>query len=91
MTVVDGNAVRHGTQRVAEEYLKYLYTPVGQQLAAKHYYRPVSPEHVDAEQLSRFPQLKLFTIDELFGSWASAQAKHFDDGGVFDQIYGAGS
>ena len=91
VTVVDGNAVRHGTQRVAEEYLKYLYTPVGQQLAAKHYYRPVSPEHVDAEQLDRFPQLKLFTIDELFGSWASAQAKHFDDGGVFDQIYGAGS
>lgn len=87
VTLVDQIVDRHGTREVAEAYLEYLYTPAGQQLAAKHYYRPVSAEGVDPEDLARFPDLDLFTIDELFGGWQQAQATHFAEGGTFDQIY----
>ncbi len=84
---LDKNVEKHGTRDLAEAYLQYLYTPVGQKLAAKHYYRPYQPEHADPEDLKRFPKLELFTVNEKFGSWAQAQKEHFDDGGTFDQIY----
>lgn len=87
VTVVDGNAKAHGTLDAAQAYLEYLYSPFGQKLAAKHYYRPASPEHADAKDLDKLSKLELFTINELFGGWPAAQAKHFDDGGVFDDIY----
>jgi len=87
VTLVDKNADKHGTREVAEAYLEYLYSPVGQRLAAKHYYRPVNPEYADPEDLKRFPQLELITIDTVFGGWQKAQQTHFSDGGVFDQIY----
>ena len=60
--------------------------PAGQKLAARHYYRPVKPEHADPADVARFPKLALFTIEDL-GGWQAAQKKHFADGGVFDQIY----
>nr|WP_308424572.1 sulfate ABC transporter substrate-binding protein [Iodidimonas muriae] len=87
VTVVDGNAKKHGTEAIAKAYLEYLYTPFAQKLVAKHYYRPFLPEFADAEDLARFPKLKLFTVDEEFGGWQNAQKTHFLDGGVFDQIY----
>ncbi len=87
VTVVDGNAKKHGTEAVAKAYLEYLYTPAAQKIIAKNYYRPVSPEYADAEDLKRFPTLKLLTIDDNFGGWQKAQKKHFNDGGLFDKIY----
>ena len=86
VTVVDGNAERHGTVEVATAYLEYLYAPAGQALAARHYYRPVHPELADPADLARFPHSDLFRIEELFGGWQAAQARFFADGGVFDQI-----
>lgn len=91
VTVIDANAEAHGVLEVAQAYLEYLYSPVGQKLAAKHYYRPLNPEHADAEDLKRFSQLERFSIDDVFGGWKETQAKHFNDGGVFDQIYAAGN
>ncbi|MFU8764456.1 MAG: sulfate ABC transporter substrate-binding protein, partial [Haliea sp.] len=87
VTVVDGNAEKHGTLAVAKAYLEYLYSPIGQKLAAKHYYRPSDPSHADPADLERFPELDLITIDEEFGGWQAAQKQHFEEGGVFDQIY----
>jgi sulfate transport system substrate-binding protein len=87
VTVLDKNADAHGAQDVATAYLEYLYSPVGQELAAKHYYRPSKPELVAAEAIKQFPKLELFGVNEVFGSWKEAQAKHFADGGVFDAIY----
>lgn len=87
VTLVDGNARKHGTTEVAKAYLEYLYSPVGQKIAAKHYYRPVSPEHAAPEDLKRFPELDLVTVDQAFGGWQAAQKAHFAEGGVFDQIY----
>jgi sulfate transport system substrate-binding protein len=89
VAVVDKVANKHKTAAVAKAYLEYLYTPEGQEIAAKHYYRPRN-EAVAARYAKQFPQVALFTIDQLFGGWAKAQKTHFDDGGVFDQIYGAG-
>jgi sulfate transport system substrate-binding protein len=89
VTVVDKVAKKHGTFEVAQAYLQYLYTPEGQEIAARHYYRP-RDETVAKRYASQFPAIELFTIDEVFGGWAKAQKTHFDDGGVFDQIYGAG-
>ncbi|AJE02142.1 sulfate ABC transporter substrate-binding protein [Geobacter pickeringii] len=89
VTVVDKVVDRKGTRKVAEEYLKYLYTPAGQEIAAKHYYRPIDKK-VAARYAKVFPKVKLFTIDDTFGGWKAAQKKHFADGGVFDQIYGPG-
>lgn len=88
VTLVDANAAKHGTTEVAKAYLEYLYSPVGQKLAAKHYYRPVSPEHADPADLARFPKLELATVAE-FGGWQQAQKTHFAEGGVFDQIFAA--
>lgn len=86
VTVVDKYADKHGTRAVADEYLKYLYTPEGQELVAKHYYRPRDAA-VAARHEALFPKITLFTIDELFGGWTAAQKRHFDDHGVFDEIY----
>jgi sulfate transport system substrate-binding protein len=86
VTVVNRNAASHGATKVAKAYLEYLYSPVGQQIVAKHFYRPSLPEHARAEDLAKFPEVSMFTVDEVFGGWTKAQAKHFNDGGVFDQI-----
>ena len=84
---VDKNVARHGTARQAQAYLRFLYTPLGQQLIARHHYRPAEPESVPAALRGQFPPVKLVTIDDAFGGWKQAQATHFDDGGLFDRIY----
>lgn len=86
VTVVDKFADKHGTRKVAEAYLEYLYTPEGQEIAAKNYYRPTDAK-VAAKSASQFPKLNLITIDDVFGGWTKAQKEHFADGGTFDQIY----
>jgi len=86
VALVDKNADKHGTREVAEAYLKYLYSPEGQKIAAKHYYRPRNPESADPADIARFPKLELVTIQSAFGSWDKAQTEHFADGGIFDQI-----
>jgi sulfate transport system substrate-binding protein len=86
VALVDKNADKHGTRTVADAYLKFLYTPEAQEIIAKHYYRPRNSA-VAAKYKSRFPQLKLFTIDRNFGGWAQAQANHFANGALFDQIF----
>jgi sulfate transport system substrate-binding protein len=88
VTIVDKNVAKHGTKDVAEAYLKFLYSPEGQAIAAKHHYRPRSAE---AAAKAPLPKLKLFTIDQVFGGWQKAQATHFADGAIFDQIYQPGS
>jgi sulfate/thiosulfate transport system substrate-binding protein len=88
VALVDANVDAKGTRAVAEAYLEYLYSPEGQRLAAKHYYRPYQIEHADPEDAERFPEVKLVTIDDpIFGGWDKAQPEHFGDGGTFDQIY----
>ncbi len=86
VAVVDKVADKHGTRAAAQAYLEFLYSPQGQEIAAKNYYRPRLAE-VAARHAAQFPTIKLFTIDEVFGGWAKAQPEHFGDGGVFDQIY----
>jgi sulfate/thiosulfate transport system substrate-binding protein len=86
VTVVDKVVDRRGTRAIAQAYLEYLYTPEGQEIAAKHYYRPRLAA-VAKKYAGNFPKVKLFTIDEVFGGWSKTQKAHFDDGGVFDQIY----
>ena len=85
VSVVDKVVLRRGTRTVAEEYLRYLYSPEGQEIAARNYYRPRNAE-VAAKHKELFPKLELVTIKD-FGGWAKAQKEHFGDGGVFDQIY----
>ena len=89
VSLVDKNVDRRGTREVAQAYLEYLYSDVAQHIAAKHYFRPISPT-VSAKYRGQYPALELFTIDEVAGSWTEAQSKHFADGGVFDQIYAPG-
>ena len=86
VTVVDKNVDKHGTRKVAEAYLRYLYSPIGQEIAAKNYYRPTD-EKVATRYAKQFPKLNLITIDEEFGGWSRTQQEHFSDGGLFDQIY----
>ena len=86
VAVVDKVVGRKGTKAVAEAYLQFLYSPSGQELAAKHYYRP-RDEKVAAKYATRFAKLQLFTVDEAFGGWQAAQKAHFADRGSFDQIY----
>ena len=88
VAVVDKNVDKHGTRRVAEAYLNYLYTPAAQEMIAKNYYRP-RDQAVAAKYASVFPKISLFTIDRNFGGWRKAQAAHFNDGGLFDQIFDA--
>ncbi|HEX5324826.1 MAG TPA: sulfate ABC transporter substrate-binding protein [Capsulimonadaceae bacterium] len=85
VAVVDKNAAKHHTAAIAAAYLKYLYSPEGQAIAARHYYRPRNPA-VAKQFASQFPHIPLFTI-QLFGGWDKAQKTHFADGGTFDQIY----
>jgi sulfate transport system substrate-binding protein len=86
VTVVDKVVDKKGTRAVAEEYLKYLYSDEGQDIAGRNYYRPTS-EKAKAKYDKQFPKLTLFTIDQAFGGWAKADKAHFADGGSFDQIY----
>ncbi len=86
VALVDRVVDRRGTRAVAQAYLDYLYSEEGQAIAAKHYYRPRSAA-VAAKYAAQFPPVKLFTLEELFGSWEQAQRTHFNDGGIFDQIY----
>ena len=85
VAVVDKNAESNGTIDIAREYVSYLYSPVGQEIIAKNYYRPTDKK-VAAKYAAQFPKLNLLTIND-FGGWAAAQKKHFDDGGLFDKIY----
>ena len=89
VTLVDKFADKHGTRKVAEAYLQYLYSAEGQDIAARHYYRPID-KTVAAKYAKQFATVKLITIDEVFGGWQKAQLTHFADGGSFDQIYRAG-
>ncbi|MEY2633600.1 MAG: hypothetical protein RIR00_2254 [Pseudomonadota bacterium] len=86
VAVVDKVAEKHGTKLTAQAYLDYLYSPEGQDIAARHYFRPRDAK-VAAKYAAQFPKLKLITIDEVFGGWQKAQQTHFADGGSFDQIY----
>lgn len=88
VTVVDKVVDRRGTRAIAVAYLEYLYSPVGQTLAAKHYYRPRSSEAA-GEFAGQFPRVACFTVDEMFGGWTRAHQTHFANGGLFDQIYQA--
>jgi len=87
VTVVDKNVDKKGTRAVAEAYLKYLYSEEGQDIAGKHFYRPVVSDKAKAKYAAQFPKLNLFTIDDAFGGWAKATKEHFADGASFDQIY----
>jgi sulfate/thiosulfate transport system substrate-binding protein len=89
VALVDKNVDVHGTREVAQAYLEYLYGAEAQELAAKNHYRPRLAA-VAEKYRDRFPPVSLFTIDEVFGGWQAAQAKHFSDGGIFDQIYRSG-
>jgi sulfate transport system substrate-binding protein len=86
VAVVDKNAQRHGNAKVAEAYLKYLYSEAGQEIAAKNFYRPRLAS-VREKYKSHFPNIKLFSITEVAGNWKEVQQKHFADHGVFDQLY----
>ena len=89
VSVVDKNIDRHKTRQVAEAYLQFLYTKEAQEIEARDFYRP-RDKAILAAHGSVFPNIPLFTIDETFGGWQKAQATHFADGGVFDQIYKPG-
>lgn len=86
VALVDRNAERRGTRDVAQAYLEFLYSDVGQDLAGRYYYRPSNPEFL-AKYLHQFPEIELFTINDVFGGWAEANRVHFNDGGEFDRIY----
>ncbi len=87
VSLVDKNVEKHGTKKIAESYLKFLYSETGQDLAGKWYYRP-RLESMQKKYQSRFPKLNLLTIDDkMFGGWAKAQEKHFNEGGIFDKFY----
>lgn len=88
VAVVDAVVDRKGTRDVAQAYLEYLYTPSGQDIVARHFFRPRDTA-VQSKYAEQFPDIRLFTIDDVFGGWSVAQARHFDDGGVFDRIYSA--
>jgi sulfate/thiosulfate-binding protein len=90
VSLVDKVVDRRGTRKVAQAYLDFLFSPAGQEIAAKHHYRPRQAE-VLAKYAAKFPKIALFTIDDAFGGWTKAQQTHFDDGGIFDKIYEPGS
>ena len=90
VAVVDKVVDKHGTRKVAEGYLEYLYSPEAQEIAGENFYRPRDAK-IAAKYAKTFADVKLFTIDDVFGGWTNAQAKHFADGGIFDQIYAPGS
>ncbi|AMO68339.1 sulfate ABC transporter periplasmic sulfate-binding protein [gamma proteobacterium BDW918] len=87
VAVVAANAQKHGVATIAQGYLEYLYSPQGQTIIAKHYFRPAKPELISSAEIPHLPELKLVNINQEFGGWEQVQAKHFKDGGVFDQLY----
>lgn len=87
VAVVDAVVEKRGTRKAAEAYLNFLYSAPGQKIIARNFYRPFKPEDADPADLARFPKIKLVTIDQVFGGWKKAQAEHFADGAIFDQIY----
>ncbi|MCA0400267.1 MAG: sulfate ABC transporter substrate-binding protein [Proteobacteria bacterium] len=87
VSVIDKVVDKRGTRKVAEAYLNFLYSKEGQDIAGRHFYRPRDPE-VAAKYAATFKRVNLITIDDVFGGWDKAQATHFRDGGIFDQIYG---
>jgi sulfate/thiosulfate-binding protein len=87
VAVVDKNVDKKGTRAVAEEYLKYLYSEEGQDIAGRNFYRPAVSQKAQAKYARQFAKLNLFTIDQAFGGWTRADKEHFSDGGSFDQIY----
>jgi len=89
VSVVDKVVDKRGTRKVAEAYLRYLYSPDGQEIAARDGYRPRSAD-IAAKYASKFPKIPMFTVDDTFGGWQKAQSTHFADGGTFDQIYAQG-
>ena len=86
VAVVDKNVDKHGTRAVAQAYVEYLYSPEGQEIAAKNFYRPTDAK-VAKKYAKQFKKLELITVDKVFGGWTNTQKLHFADGGVFDQIY----
>jgi sulfate/thiosulfate transport system substrate-binding protein len=90
VALVDKVVDRRGTRKVAQAYLEFLYSPEGQEISARHHFRPRQADAL-ARHAAKFPALKLLTIEEVFGGWAKAQKTHFDDGGVFDRIYQPGT
>ena len=86
VAVLDGNVDKRRTRKVAEAYLEFLYTPIGQDIVARHYYRPRDSE-ILARYQDNFVDVEIFTIDDVFGGWHKAQREHFEAGGVFEQIY----
>ncbi len=86
VAVVDKVVDKKGTRQVAEAYLQYLYSEEGQEIAAKHFYRPTDPK-IAEKYAGKFPKIELFKIDDAFGGWKNAHKAHFADGGTFDQIY----
>jgi sulfate/thiosulfate transport system substrate-binding protein len=90
VALVDRNADKHGTREAAQAFLEFLYSDEAQEIAARHHYRPRSSA-VTARHAADFPQVSLFTVDEVFGGWKKAQKTHFEDGGVFDQIASGGT
>ncbi|GGF64948.1 sulfate transporter subunit [Paenibacillus albidus] len=90
VAVVDKVADKRGTREVSEAYLKYLYSEEGQRIAAENYYRPTL-DSVKEQYKDKFPEIKLFTLQDKFGTWKETQEKHFNDGGIFDKIYVPGS
>jgi sulfate/thiosulfate transport system substrate-binding protein len=89
VALVDKNVDRHGTRKAAEAYLQFLYGKDAQEIEARNFYRPRDPA-ILAAHAADFPKIPLYTIDDIFGGWQKAQATHFADGGVFDQIYKPG-
>ena len=89
VAVVDRVVDRRGTRALAEAYLRFLWTPEAQEVAARHDYRPSDPA-VLARHADRFPPVPTFTLAEVFGEWPDVQRKHFGDGGMFDQIFKPG-
>ena len=85
VTIVDKVVDKRGTRQVAEAYLQFLYSPAGQELAARYYFRPRSPD-VAARYKDRFPEVDMIPIEQ-FGGWSQANKIHFADGGVFDQVF----
>jgi len=91
VAILDENVDKRGTRKVAEAYLNFLYSKEGQEIVAKHYYRPRDAEILQKyTEKGNFVSVEMFTIDDVFGGWQKAQQEHFDDGGVFDQIYSVG-
>ncbi|MGB3975782.1 MAG: sulfate ABC transporter substrate-binding protein [bacterium] len=87
VAVVDANVDRRGTRDIAEAYLEFLYSEIGQDIVGRHYYRPMISKTAQEKYRDRFPEIELFTIDDVFGGWKAASAEHFVDGGTFDRIY----